>query len=306
MTGTWNLLRILKSQEPRNVVLLGSAGLHKEAAARELAANWLSTSIDQLELHPDFLYVEPIEGSILSEEAGRIQRKAMYQADRKIVCIISRAELMTKALQNKLLKVLEDAADHLAIIFVSADPLLDTVMSRCVIVRFCPLCMDKLKEKYGPSAKPAALLAADGCMGTYEKILEDTDFFIYLDGFLHAFIHMKTRVQLKGLLMMTHALREKDREYLPEKLLPWQMQAFLVLCRSVFFEILLEKRGLTESLLLPIRSLSSCYTEAETLDCFYHLDQAVYCSQNKGKFSKNDFFELLIHMIPDEGKESLR
>jgi len=305
MTGTRNLLRILKVQEPRNIVLLGAAGLHKESAAKELAANWLMTSIDQLELHPDFLYVEPIEGSILSEEAARIQRKAMYQADRKIVCIISRAELMTEALQNKLLKVLEDAADHLAVIFVSANPLLDTVMSRCVIIRFCPLCMDELREKYGPSAAPAALLASDGCMGTYEKILEDTEFFIYLDGFLNAFIHTKERAQLKGLLMMTHALREKDREYLPEKLFPWQMHAFLVLCRSVFFEILLEKRGLTETSFLPIRSLSSCYTEEEVLDCFYHLDQAVLCSQNKGKFSKNDFFELLLWMIPDEEKENL-
>ena len=144
----------------------------------------------------------------------------------------------------------------------------------------------------------AALLASDGCPGIYDEILKDTGFSIYLEGFYQTVRSFRERRQVKNLLRLTHSLKEKDREYLPEKLEPWQMTAFLCLLKHLFWQIAIQKNGLPGYQWLPVKNLMECYREAEAMDCYYACAQASEQSKKKGNFTKNDFFDLLIKLIP--------
>ena len=181
---TAKLIEDLECEEPRNVVFYGPRGLGKREQAMKLACRWIETTPEDLGKHIDFMMIEPEEGSIRSEQAEKIRQKAMYCPERKAVCVVDGAELMTVDLQNKLLKVLEDAADVLAVIFVSTVPLLDTVMSRCLAVPFVPFGLTRLYNGLGDAPHVAAILASDGCPGVYQRIVGDEKFDHLLTEFL--------------------------------------------------------------------------------------------------------------------------
>ena len=207
-------IEILKRCAPRNVVFIGKPGLNKLELAKEMAASWLGTQVEALDLHPDYLYIEPSDGLIRSEQTELIRRKAQIcPHGAKAVCLVNGAESMSADLQNKLLKVLEDSDKELAAVFLTTCELLETVMSRCMAVHFWPM---GLEEMYAHYQKPniAALIASDGCPGIYDAILSDDGFLIYLEGFYQAMCGFRAREQVKNLLRLTHALKEKDREYL--------------------------------------------------------------------------------------------
>lgn len=294
---TLERLECLKNSEPRSIVLWGDRGLGKYQAARELAAAWLNVEPDALETQPDFLLIEPEDGSIRSEKSDLIRRKAMFCPDVKAIVLVNGAEGMTGELQNKILKVLEDCADRLAVLFVTSEELLDTVMSRCITVYFQPVGFDRLLKEYKPVKTPI-LLASNGCPGTYESLIEDAEFSMYLEEFFKSFTSIREKEDLRQLLALTHALKEKDREYLPEVLAPWQMEAFLHMLEHLFWCVVMEKNGLTGYEWVKAGGLPSCYTAEEAETAYYAIIRAWKASRRKGAFTKNDFFGLLIAMIP--------
>ena len=259
---TAKLIEDLECEEPRNVVFYGPRGLGKREQAMKLACRWIGTTPEDLEKHIDFMMIEPEEGSIRSEQAEKIRQKAMYCPERKAVCVVDGAELMTVDLQNKLLKVLEDAADVLAVIFVSTVPLLDTVMSRCLAVPFVPFGLTRLYNGLGDAPHVAAILASDGCPGVYQRIVGDEKFDHLLTEFLEELQDLHDKQGSIRILELTHALKEKDREYLPEVLDVWQMRAFLSLCRHVYWNLNMQLNGLTGYEWLPKGRLA-CVNDAK-------------------------------------------
>lgn len=291
-------LEILTENEPRNAVLLGPAGMGKYQCALDLAAKWLGCTLEELTYHPDFLQIAPEAGVIRSEQADVLIKKARFFATyNKVVCIVNGAECMTVDLQNKLLKVLEDENDNFVVLFVSTAHLIETVLSRCVTVYFDRV---DIEDLYASMSHPsvACVLAADGSPGLYEKIMSDNELSQYLDGFYQAFLGLKEREQLKQILKLTHALKEKDRQYIPDMFDSWQLAVFLTLIEKIYYYIQLKQYGAEVPSFVRLSRLPELYTREEiTVIC--EETAAVRRQQaRKGKFTKHDFFFLLMHAIP--------
>lgn len=207
------------------------------------------------------------------------------------------AETMNVSLQNKLLKVLENKAGTLAVIFVSEKPLLDTLMSRCISIIFRKLSLDELKASTDKEST-AALLACEGSLERYGHIMEDPAYLNYLEGFYKTFCHIGMRSQLKNILKLTHALKEKDPEYLPDKFEDWQMRGFLSLLGQIFWHLLLLEYDMTVPDWLKLGNLPGLYHQGEILNICKKTENCLERMKKKGGFTRNDFFELLTELIP--------
>lgn len=294
-------LRYLKVRKPRNIVLLGDEPEHMRLCAYTLASAWLHVEEDELIYHPDFQLVEPDNGSLRSEQAAVIQRMAScIPISGKAVCVVLHAETMTVELQNKLLKVLEDGENILSVIFVTSKQPLDTISSRCITVLYPKSSMNELFETVPHPVTEVAMMACDGSVERYEQIVGDVRFCQYLEGFLSAYRSIKERCQLKGVLKLTHALKEKDAEYLPELFSDWQMDAFLCMMESLYWHLLVIQCGMSESAFVRTGNLPNLYSRDEAESLFRKMAAAKMQNRKKGGFTKNDFFALLMAMIPLE------
>lgn len=291
-------IELLKGLEARNLIIIGEEKETMSKYAFEIAAAWLHTDISKLSYHPDYQFICAENGSIRSEQAERIQRMAAFiPCGDKAVCIVKDAETMTIELQNKLLKVLEDGEKSLAVIFITASKLIDTVTSRCMTLKFQKTTLGEMAARPGYNKLPI-MLACDGNMELYKKIEGDAEFSQYLEGFFNSLCGIKERSKLKNILRLTHALREKDTEYLPEKFEEWQMQAFLCMVKKLFWHVLIKQNGLTVPQYIRMGNLPDLYCSEETEVIYRKVEEAIVRNHKKGAFSKNDFFELLTYMIP--------
>ncbi len=93
--------------------------------------------------HPDIFFIEP-EGNVVKNiKIGQIREiqkaaaRAPYEAEIRVV-IINDAHLMTEEASNALLKTLEEPSARMRMILVTDQPhrLLDTILSRCQVIRF--------------------------------------------------------------------------------------------------------------------------------------------------------------------------
>ena len=115
-----------------------------------------------------------------------------------------------------------------------------------------------------------------------------------------SFTGIMERSQLKNILQFTHALREKDRDYLPDKLEDWQMQAYLCMIKQAFWYVMISKEGAAIPKYVKMGNLPNLYETSEAEQIYLHAQRAQKEQLRKGAFSKNDFFELLMVMIPNE------
>ncbi len=105
--------------------------------------------IGQLQ-HPDLMVIEPDGTRIKIDQIREVQKassKAPYEARYRMV-IIDQAHTMTEQAANALLKTLEEPATRMRLILVTDQPhmLLDTIISRCQILRFGALETDDVVE----------------------------------------------------------------------------------------------------------------------------------------------------------------
>lgn len=289
-------IEILKKQAPQNIILMGPDGLGKKDCALELASAWLGTTKEMLSYHPDFKLIMAEQGCIRVEQAAQIHRMASHIPQYMAVCIILDAECMTLELQNKLLKVLEDGADILAVIFVTSQKLLDTLSSRCLTVRFYKM---SIEQMYDMIEHPvlSALLASDGAIGIYEQIIGDESFFQELEDFFRVLCEITERKQTRQLLAAAHALKEKDQKYFPDMLEGWQLRSFVRMISNVCFYTLLIMNRISIPSWIALGNLQAVYTQAEIIHIFYETESARRRMEKKGGFTKNDFFSLLTEMI---------
>jgi DNA polymerase-3 subunit delta' len=119
--------------------------------------------------HPDVLFVEPEKGRIKIAQIREIQKAAMkapYEGRFRIV-LIDDAHTMTEEAANALLKTLEEPSKRMRLILVTDQPhgLLDTIISRCQVLRFGALeesdvveLLDELLEENEDIERPDAKL----------------------------------------------------------------------------------------------------------------------------------------------------
>ncbi|UCB57116.1 MAG: DNA polymerase III subunit delta' [Candidatus Omnitrophota bacterium] len=133
--------------------------------------------------HPDVHWIERKGKSISIDDIRILQRQMSlkrYEGKTKVFIILE-VRHMTEEAANSLLKTLEEPPDDSLIILTSStlSGLLPTIISRCQIVKFYPLKLEKLKEiliqRYGLSNDEAHFLSAqaEGRIGRALSLKEE-------------------------------------------------------------------------------------------------------------------------------------
>jgi DNA polymerase-3 subunit delta' len=158
----------LASGEPSHAYLFhGPPGTRKAAVARAFAAELLAAGDQDPEdvrrralagAHPDLTWVAPTGAHVMrvDDVEGPVVAAASrtpFEARRRVF-VLERAETMNDEVANRMLKTLEEPASfvHLILLTDAIGRILETIVSRCQLVRFDPL----------PPARIAAELRDEG------------------------------------------------------------------------------------------------------------------------------------------------
>ena len=162
----------------------GIDGVGKSTFAKEFAKYLLKT--EHIENSPDYINIEPQGASIKIAQIRNLQTDVIIKphSDYKIY-VINNAEKMTIESQNALLKTLEEPPIYVIIILITnnKNSLLDTIKSRCDIVKFLPIPLVELKrylEDRGIDEKKASMLStfSRGSISKALELSESSDFMI--------------------------------------------------------------------------------------------------------------------------------
>ena len=163
---------LLRDRLSHAYLFVGPDGIGKGLVARELAKTVLcAESRDEAcdgcracrkvehGNHPDVTVVERVRDSdkgtarsaiLIDQVREEIQNTIGYkpfEGSHKVF-IVSEADRLTEQAQNCLLKTLEEPPGHSLLVLVASrlEPFLDTVVSRCQVVRFRPLPTDLVER----------------------------------------------------------------------------------------------------------------------------------------------------------------
>lgn len=162
----------------------GMNGVGKNTLAKEFAKTLIK--VDKLENSPDYISIEPEGSSIKIAQIRKLQTDVLVKphSDYKIY-IINKAEKMTVESQNALLKTLEEPPAYVIIILITSNKnsLLDTIKSRCEIIKFLPVSFIQTKkylEDMGIEERKASILAtfSRGSISKALELSESADFML--------------------------------------------------------------------------------------------------------------------------------
>ena len=161
------LANALASQPSHAYLFHGPSGVGKRTVARAFAAELLAAGSDDPDdvrlrvahgTHPDLTWVRPSGAHVMrvddvEEPVVRAATRTPFEASRRVF-VLERVDTMNDEVANRLLKTLEEPASfvHLILMTDALGRVLETVVSRCQLVRFEPL----------PAERIAASLEARG------------------------------------------------------------------------------------------------------------------------------------------------
>jgi DNA polymerase III subunit delta' len=139
----------------------GPAGTGKAAAARAFAAELLAAGVSDPDAartramhgsHPDLTWVEPSGVHVMrvediEEPVVAAASHTPFESTRRVF-VLERVDTMNDEVANRLLKTLEEPAPfvHLILLTDQLGQVIDTVVSRCQLVRFDPLPRHRIIE----------------------------------------------------------------------------------------------------------------------------------------------------------------
>jgi DNA polymerase-3 subunit delta' len=158
----------LEAGAPSHAYLFhGPPGTGKRTAARALAAELLAEGEPDADAargrvhagtHPDLTWVRPTGAHVMrvsdvDEPVVAAATRTPFEAARRVF-VLERADTMNDEVANRMLKTLEEPASyvHLILLTDALGQVLETVVSRCQLVRFDPL----------PAERLAAILEEEG------------------------------------------------------------------------------------------------------------------------------------------------
>lgn len=142
------LTNSIKKNKLNNAYMFeGMDGIGKKKFADELSK--LLLDYENLENSPDYVLIKPDGNSIKIAQIRNLQSDIVIRPHRDYkIYIINNAEKMTLEAQNALLKTLEKPPNYAIIILVTnnKESLLETIKSRCDIIKFSPIPIEDLKS----------------------------------------------------------------------------------------------------------------------------------------------------------------
>src|SRR5881227_1562310 len=162
----------LASGSPSHAYLFhGPPGTGKRTAARALAAELLAGEEPdpaaararvRAGTHPDLTWVRPTGAHVMrvsdvDEPVVAAATRTPFEASRRVF-VLERADTMNDEVANRMLKTLEEPAPfvHLVLLTDALGQVLETVVSRCQLVRFDPLSPERIAAVLeGEGVEPA-------------------------------------------------------------------------------------------------------------------------------------------------------
>ena len=165
----------------------GIDGIGKRKFSQELSKILLDT--ENIENSPDYINIYPDGNSIKIAQIRKLQTDIIVKPHKKYkIYIINQAENMTLEAQNALLKTLEEPPEYAIIILITSnkEALLDTIKSRCEVIKFLPISildLNKYLINQGIDENRAQLLStfARGSIEKAIELSESADFAIMRD-----------------------------------------------------------------------------------------------------------------------------
>ena len=165
----------------------GPSGVGKNTMARELTATLLE--MENLFNSPDYIEITPDGNSIKIAQIRKLQSDILVKPYKSYkIYVIDEAQKMTVEAQNALLKTLEEPPKYAIIILITnnKESLLDTIKSRCEIIKFTPIPLVEVADyltQTGVDKNRASLLAnfSRGSMQKAIELSESEDFHIMRD-----------------------------------------------------------------------------------------------------------------------------
>ena len=165
----------------------GPSGVGKNTIARELATTLLE--MENLFNSPDYIEITPDGNSIKIAQIRKLQSDILVKPYKSYkIYVIDEDQKMTVEAQNALLKTLEEPPKYAIIILITnnKESLLDTIKSRCEIIKFTPIPLVEVADyltQTGVDKNRASLLAnfSRGSMQKAIELSESEDFHIMRD-----------------------------------------------------------------------------------------------------------------------------
>ena len=165
----------------------GPSGVGKNTMARDLATTLLE--MENLFNSPDYIEITPDGNSIKIAQIRKLQSDILVKPYKSYkIYVIDEAQKMTVEAQNALLKTLEEPPKYAIIILITnnKESLLDTINSRCEIIKFTPIPLVEVADyltQTGVDKNRASLLAnfSRGSMQKAIELSESEDFHIMRD-----------------------------------------------------------------------------------------------------------------------------
>lgn len=153
----------------------GPEGVGKNTMARELATTLLE--MENLFNSPDYIEINPTGNSIKIAQIRNLQSDILVKPYKSYkIYVINEAQKMTVEAQNALLKTLEEPPKYAIIILITnnKESLLDTIKSRCEIIKFTPIPLVEVADYLTQTGvdKKRALLLANFSRGSMQKAIE--------------------------------------------------------------------------------------------------------------------------------------
>ncbi|RDY23623.1 DNA polymerase III subunit delta' [Romboutsia maritimum] len=153
----------------------GIDGIGKTKFAQEFSKILLD--VENIDNSPDYISIKPDGNSIKIAKIRDLQEDIIIKPHKDYkIYIINQAEKMTVEAQNALLKTLEEPPGYAMIVLITKnkEAMLDTIKSRCEIIKFLPIPLLSLTDyliNRGIEESRAKLLATFS-RGSIEKALE--------------------------------------------------------------------------------------------------------------------------------------
>ena len=229
----------------------GIDGIGKRKFSQELSKILLD--IDNIENSPDYINIYPDGNSIKIAQIRKLQTDIIVKPHKKYkIYIINQAESMTIEAQNALLKTLEEPPEYAIIILITSnkEALLDTIKSRCEIIKFLPISILDLNNYLINKGidKNRAQLLSTFARGSIEKAIElseSSDFAIMRDD-IQTYIEIMLDKDIIDILEIPTSMEKYKKD----------IMSILDMIINYFRDMMLLKEKVDKSMIINIDKLT--------------------------------------------------